>query len=463
MVFKHIACLLLLSSFAGAGGIVQGGFAPQSASISEATVTIPSGTGSACFSADNPTLVVDCSLHKVSVGGAAGLVVTYGTALSTVTASTITLAQNGATVNVFPNSPLMVVGNTNTYFQQVIQNLSSGSNASSDYILVNDLGADASYYLDIGINSSLFSQAGQSVEASSSAFVTTSDSDLVLWADTNGGLNNSKNGSVIIGSSNPVTGNTALKISSNSATFTAASGSPVTTFNGGATGSPELDFSQSGTVRAYMYYNNATSSMTINRSGNGSKGIQIDSNDNVYVSGDTAGQLIVGGKVPVTGALFSVGGSTFVVQNGSVSIHGTIYGDSAKSGDYGEFISTSPTGNIVVAASTILTNISTSTLTPGDWDVTAVCDMFNGGTFAGTALQCCISLTANTFDFFPGCAFVNPVTGAALLDTVSPTPTRRISVSVNTPLYLVAGITYTVSGTATWRATGTLMRARRMR
>lgn len=149
-----------------------------------------------------------------------------GTAITplTVSASTGTFALSGATTSAFPYSPLMVLGNANTYLQMVIQNLSNGNNASGDLVITNDLGNDGAFYLDMGINSSKFSQAGQSVEASSSTFLASSDSDLVLWAGTNGGANNAASETVIIGSSNPVTGNRAAVFSVSSITLIA----PVT-------------------------------------------------------------------------------------------------------------------------------------------------------------------------------------------------------------------------------------------
>ena len=78
--------LLVLASRAVAGGIVQGGLSAASSSLSPSTITI-TGTGSKCFSADDPTLVVDCGAHKVTVGGSAGLGVTYGVTAGSVTTS----------------------------------------------------------------------------------------------------------------------------------------------------------------------------------------------------------------------------------------------------------------------------------------------------------------------------------------------------------------------------------------
>lgn len=228
LIFAALLAIFAIPAHAGAGGVLFNGSSPSSdanqnitpTTVVATTVTVSAGTGSACFSADNPTLVVDCGNHRVLV-------------------STVVASENGASnVNAFPYSPLMVFGNANTYLQMVIQNLSNGTNASGDLILTTDLGGDTSFYLDIGVNSSRFSQSGQTVEASSSTFIGSSDSDLVIWADTNGGLNRPSGagvGHVIIGSSNPVSGNTGVDISSKAV---AMFGSTFTVTNNGITNNP---------------------------------------------------------------------------------------------------------------------------------------------------------------------------------------------------------------------------------
>lgn len=50
--------------------------------------------------------------------------------------------------------------NVNGYFQQVIQNTSSGAQASSDYVVNNNLGTAVAYYVDLGMNSSGFTGVG---------------------------------------------------------------------------------------------------------------------------------------------------------------------------------------------------------------------------------------------------------------------------------------------------------------
>ena len=72
----------------------------------------------------------------------------------------------------------------NNYFQAVIQNTSSGSSASADYIVSNNLGTSNSYYGDFGINSSTFSGSGSGA-LPNAIYMTANNGDLVFGTNTN--------------------------------------------------------------------------------------------------------------------------------------------------------------------------------------------------------------------------------------------------------------------------------------
>lgn len=63
----------------------------------------------------------------------------------------------------FPNSLVTLDSNVNTYQQVVMQNISNGTSASSDYIAVADTGSDSTNYVDLGINSSLYSDVNYTI------------------------------------------------------------------------------------------------------------------------------------------------------------------------------------------------------------------------------------------------------------------------------------------------------------
>jgi hypothetical protein len=56
----------------------------------------------------------------------------------------------------YPDLAGTFVGNVDSYYQIVVQNLNSGTNASGDIVITADDGTDETNYLNIGINSSNF-------------------------------------------------------------------------------------------------------------------------------------------------------------------------------------------------------------------------------------------------------------------------------------------------------------------
>ena len=58
--------------------------------------------------------------------------------------------------SVLPNDVAQFSGNGNSYVQINLENISSGTNASSDYIATANNGTDTTYYVDLGINGSTY-------------------------------------------------------------------------------------------------------------------------------------------------------------------------------------------------------------------------------------------------------------------------------------------------------------------
>lgn len=206
-----------------------------------------------------------------------------------ITGTTIALTQNGASKNFFPSAPVVQTGNTNTFFQNVIQNLSAGANASSDYVATSNLGADTSNYINLGINSSGFSNASQTITPASWGYLYTSDSGLAIGSNSNG---SAPGGDTVFFTSSPVTGNERLRITTaggiiatssitvNNAVAFNGSVQSTTTFTGaivavssvtayGSIAIPkqgnngEVLYNSTGTVAASSWLNLSASSATI--------------------------------------------------------------------------------------------------------------------------------------------------------------------------------------------------------
>lgn len=71
----------------------------------------------------------------------------------------------------------------NTYAQRIMQNTSSGTGASVDYIVSNDLGTATTYYGDFGMNSSTYTGVGP-FQLPNAVYLFSTNSDLVIGTKT---------------------------------------------------------------------------------------------------------------------------------------------------------------------------------------------------------------------------------------------------------------------------------------
>jgi len=79
-----------------------------------------------------------------------------------------------------PISVMTNYGNQNTYVQHVLQNANSGVNASGDLIITNDTGNDSIGYIDLGINSSTYSNAAYNIATAGDGYLYTSNGNLAI-------------------------------------------------------------------------------------------------------------------------------------------------------------------------------------------------------------------------------------------------------------------------------------------
>ncbi len=71
-------------------------------------------------------------------------------------------------------------GNMDTYLQINVQNISSGTNASTDYVATNDIGNDDEWYVDLGINSSNYDNPDFSITGPNDAYLYTYGANLTI-------------------------------------------------------------------------------------------------------------------------------------------------------------------------------------------------------------------------------------------------------------------------------------------
>ena len=86
----------------------------------------------------------------------------------------------------YPNAVVQVDSNTNSYSQIISQNHSPGTQASSDLVLVNDIGDDSNHFIDMGINSSNYANSDFSSTGPNDGYVYINQGNLVIGTDTTG-------------------------------------------------------------------------------------------------------------------------------------------------------------------------------------------------------------------------------------------------------------------------------------
>lgn len=131
------------------------------------------------------------------------------------------------------------------------------------------------------------------------------------------------------------------------------------------------------------------------------------------------------------------------------SLRGTTTNDNAATGVVGEYVSAAVLSGAALALTSVTPrNVTSISLTAGDWDVNGVVAFTNNATTSYTFRGGCISLTSNTFGSqgSPGVMVLTTQAGVngGLTDSL-PTGTMRISVASTTIVYLVAVGIFSVS------------------
>jgi len=112
---------------------------------------------------------------------------TIGSTFNIVTVTSSVVLQDGVTSwPAYPHNPHFIGGNFNGPMQTNIQNFSTGSNAASEYCATSDTGNNTKNFACMGINNSGFSNATWPYMRPQSAYLISSDSDVVVGAGTLG-------------------------------------------------------------------------------------------------------------------------------------------------------------------------------------------------------------------------------------------------------------------------------------
>lgn len=179
-----------------------------------------------------------------------------------------------------------------------------------------------------------------------------------------------------------------------------------------------------------------TAAVTVNVDGLGAKAIRLP--------GDVA---LVGGELLDDGIYFlryDASANAWIVLNGR-QLAGTTTNDSAGAGQVGEIISSEiVSGSAVALTTNIPADVTSISLTAGDWDVWGTVALVNVGTTV-TAVQGAINTTSANLGTVPnaGTRFAWNGSSAAGTPLVQAVGMRRVSISGTTTVYLVAQGTFT--------------------
>jgi hypothetical protein len=160
-------------------------------------------------------------------------------------------------------------------------------------------------------------------------------------------------------------------------------------------------------------------------------------------------------------------GASGIIDNSAANVTGTPIkgktdGVAVDVGYIGEIISQG-THNAATPSSAAQTTICAMTLTAGIWDVSGGVYLSTGSGTTTTVVGAGISLTTNAWDIFTAenVHFLGTTSFPASSTLILPTPIRRIQVTSNTNIYMVARTDFT-GGTNTFTANKSFIRGVRV-
>ncbi len=153
------------------------------------------------------------------------------------------------------------------------------------------------------------------------------------------------------------------------------------------------------------------------------------------------------------------GGAQVGYPVSSRNIVGDTSGTVVPTGMIGETLKSNPASAVAVAATTVFTNITSLTLTPGVWAVTAAVQISTGTISGWNYYQVNISTSSgiNDSNNNGGTFSATPSNTSGFVQSAG---TRFFNVSVNTPIYLVGRIDYSSQSGSVWQINSTLQAVR---
>jgi len=120
--------------------------------------------------------------NTITVGNSSVYSTVNSTAINTTNISVTTKVQigNASGYNFGNLAVIEIDASQNTYVQSVIQNANSGTQASGDLVITSDTGNDSYGYVDLGINSSTYSNSTYGITGAGDAYLYSANTQLVI-------------------------------------------------------------------------------------------------------------------------------------------------------------------------------------------------------------------------------------------------------------------------------------------
>lgn len=175
-----------------------------------------------------------------------------------------------------------------------------------------------------------------------------------------------------------------------------------------------------------------------------------------FVANTLAAPPSIGNTTPNAGSFTTLAASSTITPSQTSGIVGTTTNNNANAGSVGEFVTA--TASSVALTSGTPTNVTSISLTAGDWEVSGNVLFAAGTGAAATLLQTSVSSTSGTITGGADNSLLGATLPAGIGSTLG-APVQRFSLSATTTIYLVAQANF--SG-GTYNAT-VRIRARRVR
>ena len=192
--------------------------------LNQVTFTVIAGTPSGSPTVPS-TPTNSLALAQIYVGASVTSITNANITNYGVLATSPFMSKSSVAVGTLTYTPANALGtfqsSTSSYNQVILQNSNTGTAASADVIVNNNLSTDSTYYGDFGINSSTFTGSG-AFNAPNAVYVTATTGDLALGTTTSNPIHFVVNGgatdAMTIATTGAITGNFVSTINAQTGT-----------------------------------------------------------------------------------------------------------------------------------------------------------------------------------------------------------------------------------------------------